>query len=218
VSERDRDGRGRDRSERDREKRSWREIDQSRDRGRSGVEPRGGNEPRLSDIRSERESKKYRAALDALFEKGGLAKAAETLLGKDAEPQKPDKVEPAREVVAPAAAAAAPAPAPAKEKEDSRAVLRKKVLDAVGKDEISRAVDKYVKHYGLPQDFEVLEQALDHQKAERVAEAMALLETMTAREKPKRSRTLIGKLRLIEETSDDSDLRAKATLIRQRLG
>lgn len=176
----------------------------------------------MSDVRSERESKKYRAALDALFEKGGLAKAAETLLGKDTEPARP---EPAREVVAPtgapgasAAATPATATAPAKEKEDSRAALRKKVLDAVGKDEISRAVDKFVKHYGLPQDFEVLEQALDHQKAERVAEAMALLETMTAREKPKRSRTLIGKLRLIEETSDDRELRARATLIRQRLG
>jgi hypothetical protein len=174
----------------------------------------------MSDVRSERESKKYRAALDALFEKGGLAKAAETLLGKDTEPARP---EPAREVVAPTGAAGASATpamatAPAKEKEDSRAALRKKVLDAVGKDEISRAVDKFVKHYGLPQDFEVLEQALDHQKAERVAEAMALLEAMTAREKPKRSRTLIGKLRLIEETSDDSELRARAALIRQRLG
>jgi len=175
----------------------------------------------MSDVRSDRESKKYRAALDALFEKGGLAKAAETLLGKETESPKP---EPAREVVAPSAASAAAAPAaaaapsPAKEKEDSRAALRKKVLDAVGKDEISRAIDKYVKQYGLPQDFEVLEQALDHQKAERVGEAMALLEAMTTREKPKRSRTLIGKLRLIEETSDDRELAAKATLIRQRLG
>ena len=69
----------------------------------------------------------------------------------------------------------------------------------------------------MPEDFEVLEQALEHTKPERIAEALAVLDKMLGREKPKRSKTLAGKLRFIEETSDDSDLKSQAALVRQKL-
>ena len=112
----------------------------------------------------------------------------------------------------PAKPAAAPPPA----KDDARAVLRKKVLEALGRDEISRAVDRYVKAHGWPNDFEILEQALEHNKPDRQTEAMTALEKLLEREKPKRSRTLAGKLRFIEETSD-GDLRDQAARIRAKL-
>ncbi|HEX8953459.1 MAG TPA: hypothetical protein VF945_16500 [Polyangia bacterium] len=195
-----------------------------------------------------RASKQYRAALDALFEKGEVGKLAEKLgpgspridphdlvrgthrgggdapamsgstpsgpsntTSPAAAPTPPSTAEraPAR---APAAAAAPPAP----QKEDGRAALRKKVLEALGRDDISRAIDRYVKAHGWPNDFEILEQALEHNKPERQTDAMAALETLLEREKPKRSRTLAGKLRFIEETSD-GDLRDQAARIRAKL-
>ena len=89
-------------------------------------------------------------------------------------------------------------------------------LEALGREEISRAVDRYVKAHGWPNDFEILEQALEHNKPERQTEAMEQLEKLLEREKPKRSRTLAGKLRFIEETSD-GDLRDQAARIRTKL-
>jgi hypothetical protein len=110
-----------------------------------------------------------------------------------------------------------PAPSPAaQQKEDARSVLRKKVIEALGRDEISRAIDRYVKAHGWPNDFEILEQALEHNKPDRQTEAMDALEKLLEREKPKRSRTLAGKLRFIEETSD-GDLRDQAARIRAKL-
>ena len=57
-------------------------------------------------------------------------------------------------------------------KEDGRAALRKKVIEALGRDEISRAIDRYVKAHGWPNDFEILEQALEHNKTDKQTEAM----------------------------------------------
>jgi type IV secretory pathway VirB10-like protein len=178
-------------------------------------------------------SKQYRAALDALFAKGEVGKLAEKMTpngprldphdlvrGGTGRPNDP----PATSAPTPSATPAptiervqkAPAAPPPPPKDDARAVLRKKVLEALGRDEISRAIDRYVKAHGWPNDFEILEQALEHNKPDRQAEAMAALEKLLEREKPKRSRTLAGKLRLIEETSD-GDLRDAAARIRAKL-
>jgi hypothetical protein len=223
----------------DRPKKSWREMDAMRDR--AGPRPSRDERDRKGpgNNMDARASKQYRAALDALFEKGEVGKLAEKLApGGRLDPadvvrgtQKSAASAPAFDGSAPSTAAApatansperAPAPPPhkpsAKEvaKEDARAVLRKKVLEALGRDEISRAVDRYVKAHGWPNDFEILEQALEHTKTERQTEAMTQLEQLLGREKPKRSRTLAGKLRFIEETAD-GDLRDQAARIRAKL-
>ena len=208
VSERDRD--------RDRAKKSWREIDKQRDGSRTSEPPRR-DDPRTR-AQEDRASKAYRAQLDALFERGEVGKFAEKLVsGRSDSPigqpmpaqKKPETAAPAQE---------APKPAPAEKQDDPRALLRKKILTAIGREEISRAVDKYVKAHGMPRDFEVLEQALEHNKEERLVEALTVLESMLERDKPKRSRTLIGKLRFIEETSGDAELVAFAGRIRGKLG
>ena len=237
----------------DRPKKSWRELDAMRGKPRPSRDDRGDSRSSGMDARA---SKQYRAALDALFEKGEVGKLAEKLTpggprldphdlvrghrgggGSDAPAMSGTSPTganagssnagasgasasggaasptPSASERAPAKAAAAPAP-PAKE--DGRAALRKKVLEALGRDEISRAVDRYVKAHGWPNDFEVLEQALEHNKPERQTEAMDALAKLLEREKPKRSRTLAGKLRFIEETSD-GDLRDQAARIRAKL-
>lgn len=208
----------------DRPKKSWRELDQQRGRPRP---PRSEDRPR-PDGMDARASKQYRAALDALFDKGEVGKLAEKLSGGGGRldpldvvrnTHRPPPAEPAaatppateREAIAPKTA---PTPSP---KEDGRAALRKKVVEALGRDEITRAVDRYVKAHGWPRDFEVLEQALEHSKPDRQGEAMAQLDQLLQRERPKRSRTLVGKLRFIEETSDSPELRQQAALLRAKL-
>jgi hypothetical protein len=225
----------------DRPKKSWRELDAMRDR----AAPRGPREDRDrgTDMNA-RASKQYRAALDALFEKGEVGKLAEKLSAPGGKLDPSDVVRgtrpstpspalnhrnpstptaPSPTASSPTAATAEAPPAPARKltaketaKEDARTVLRKKVLEALGREEISRAVDRYVKAHGWPDDFEVLEQALEHTKAERQTEAMAKLEDLLRSGKPKRSRSLAGKLRFIEETSD-GELRDQAARIRAKL-
>src|SRR5262249_37925 len=154
-------------------------------------------------------SKQYRAQLDALFAKGEVGKFAEKLAGGPPSTRTPEPPKPAP--------AQAPEPPPPP-KEDPRAVLRKKLQEAIGRDDISRAFDKYVKAHGMPADFELLEQGLEHNKSEKQLEVLAALDKLLDKEKPKRSRTLVGKLRFIEETSGDEDLGAAATRIRGRIG
>jgi hypothetical protein len=207
VSERDRG---------DRPKKSWRELDAQRDRAGAPQRRSDGPPPRAK-AQEERASKQYRAALDELFAKGEVGKMAEKLINSQRS-SPPMREMPAPKPAAPPAEAEAPkAPAPPPP-EDPRQVLRKKILAALGRDEISRAVDKYVKAHGMPADFEVLEQALEHHKNERIVEALNVLDTMLTKDKPKRSRTLAGKLRFIEETSDDPELRAHAARVRGKLG
>jgi hypothetical protein len=221
----------------DRPKKSWRELDANRGKPRPSRDERGDSRTTGMDAHA---SKQYRAALDALFEKGEVGKLAEKMSGPGAQRLDPHDLvrgthrgndspamsgagstsgtTTATATSAPerAASKAAPAPPPPPPKEDGRAPLRKKVIEALGREEISRAIDRYVKAHGWPNDFEILEQALEHNKPERQTEAMEQLEKLLEREKPKRSRTLAGKLRFIEETSD-GDLRDQAARIRTKL-
>jgi len=235
----------------DRPKKSWRELDAQRDRA-GPRPPRGEGRATHKDGMDARASKQYRAALDALFEKGEVGKLAEKLSGApgaridpqdlvrghrgggsggDAPAMSGSATKTAGTGTSGAGAATsatpttaereparttATAPAPTPQKEDGRAALRKKVIEALGRDEISRAIDRYVKAHGWPNDFEILEQALEHNKPERQTEAMNHLEQLLQREKPKRSRTLAGKLRFIEETAH-GELRDHAARIRAKL-
>ncbi len=201
----------------DKPKKSWREIDAVRDR--SQQRERGQRFEEKS--REVSNSKKYRAALEALFEKGGFDKVAE-ILGHGKEAEKESAPTPAP------APAPEPAPAPVEKRaaapaptggggDPNKAALRKKIVEAIGRDDITRAVDKYLAKWPLPDDWEVLEQALEHTDPARVEEVMGRLEALAGREKPRRARTLLGKLRYIEETGRSTDLAARAGALRGRL-
>lgn len=199
--------------DRERPKKTWRELDAARDKPRSS---QGGSErPRAEDVRA---SSRHRAALDALFEKGGFGKIIETMA-----PPKEARKEPVVSAAEPSAfraASRAPSAAPSVGeifKEDSKGVLRKKILEASSREAGSRTFDRYVKLYGLPSDFELLEQGLEHIKAERQTEVLGHLEHLLQKERPRRSRTLQGKLRLLEETSGAPDIAGQAARIRALL-
>src|SRR5262249_56695038 len=92
------------------------------------------------------------------------------------------------------AAAASPA-------DDSRLKRLAAVRDAVGASEITRAIDTYLKAFPWPEELEFLSAALEHRDQEVVAEALARLQTALAAGKPRRSATLAGRLRALEELS-----------------
>jgi hypothetical protein len=190
-----------------REKKSWREIDAGRDRGGAPVRKPVSPRERQHD---QQKSKQHRAALDALFEQGGFAKVAKAL-GHEPVVEAPPRT------VAADSAGGAPAPAPV-QVDEARVAMRKKIVEAIGRDEVSRAVDRYLAKWPLPDDWEVLEQVLDHTDEARVEEAFSKLEAKVAREKPRRARTMIGRLRYIEETSGSDSLRERATALRGKLG
>ena len=194
-------------SDRERPKRSWRDIDARREgssnRTGSAARPAGESPSEL------KASKAHRAALDALFAKGEVGKYAEKMgLGNA---QKP--VELARPAT-PAAPVEPPKPDP---KELERLTLRKKIIEGTSRDAVGRAFDRYAKSYGMPKDWELLERGLEHPRDERLAEVLSEIEALLEREKPRRTRTLDGRLRFIAETHDDTELRARAQAVRARL-
>ncbi len=185
-------------------------MDQARERGGSASSRSDGDR---ANKPNDRASSEHKAQLEALFAKGGLAKLAEVAQARS-------------NSSAPIVAAStptqgdegrAPAAPPAPPRDDAKLLLRAKILEALGREEISRAVDRYLKQYELPDDFEVLEQALEHTKQERVLETLDRLEKLLELRQPKRSRTLAGKLRLLAETASDDDVRARAEAVRPKL-
>jgi hypothetical protein len=176
-----------DNDERERPRKSWREIDAQRDRSGGGTRRTGDDRPR----KGQPSQKTYRAALDRLFESGGIAKLAGD----------------------------APKPEPSAA-DETRAKLAAKVRDALGPDDATRAVDGYLAKFGTPpEDFEFLGGMLQHRKDERVSEAIAALGGLLDKGlKPKRPRAIAAHLRTIEEVNDDAELRRAAAELRRRIG
>lgn len=213
-----------------RPKRSWREIDAQRDRSR-GPAPR--DQQRRQPLEQDRASKQHRAALEALFAKGGMGKIAEVMAsagrartpGQATEPPQattqseppppasPSTTNPSESPRAESAPAQPAIPAEVA----ARQTARKKVIEAVGRSEITRAVDRYLEQFGMPSDFEMLEQALEHQRDECVLDVLQALAGLLDRERPKRSRALAGKLRFLEETGAEGEVRELAARVRAKL-
>ncbi|PSM32011.1 hypothetical protein BVG81_002460 [Haliangium sp. UPWRP_2] len=230
----------------DRPKMSWRDIDKRRDgasHGKNGA-GRGG----LPTTQEEARQKQYRAALEAAFEKGELGKLADKLNltsrggattpapaaptpsnGSHANASSSQSPRPEPTARPAEVAAATPAASPAAEDKsgkkkvvgklaEDRSHLRKKLVEAVGRGEISRAAEKFLVRYPIPDDHEVLEQLLEHERESRVSEAIARIAHLLDRNQmPKRSRALCGKLRYIAETSRDTELKQAAQGLLTRL-
>lgn len=218
----------------DRPKRTWREIDKLRAGGTSHSS-RGGsaNDRPGPGSGEEARQKQYRAALEAAFAKGELGKLADKLsLSGRATPAEETKNAPAA-VSAPPAAPASPVPPSAgsptaaaaaskgaskKKPTEDKATLMRKLVEAGNRQEISRAAEKYLGRFPMPDDHEFLEQLLEHEKETRIAEAMQRIgELLDRRQVPRRTRALIGKLRYLSETAGNEELRDRAKQLLLRL-
>jgi hypothetical protein len=81
----------------------------------------------------------------------------------------------------------------------------KAVRDAIGRDDITRAVNGLLALGPLPADEEVLTQALEHRTEARVQEVLEILLTWLERNRPKRQATLKARLAGLVTNSDDTE-------------
>jgi len=217
---RDRNNRG------DRDRPSWREVDQMRDKSRSRDRDPMSKPASPAAMVAQ---KSYRAALERAFEAGTLGELAKTLTQKEErkpEPRPaptgtppPSAASPATSAADAGAPAPAPAPAPKDPDRENRQKMLVKIKDAEGRDPISRAVDAFLGKYPkLPDDYEVFTKVLSHRDDDRVRETLDRLEHMLLHgEKPRRGRTLVAQLRLLEDTHSDKDIREQAARVRAKL-
>ncbi len=224
----------------DRPKLSWREIDKRRAGGTSSSGGRGSAPSERPQHEEASRQKQYRAALEAAFAKGELGKLADklNLVGRAAPAEEARPATPPAATAAPAAATAAAAPAAAssppadsaapsesgkkatgkKKPTEDKASLMRKLTEAVNRQEISKAAEKYLARFPLPDDHEFLEQLLEHEKETRIREAMTRIsELLDKRHLPRRTRALIGKLRYLTETNPLDDIREMAKNLLARL-
>jgi hypothetical protein len=209
----------RDRKDRDdRDRKSWREIDQMRGKSRSRDDAKPAS-PAAAVAQ-----KSYRAALERAFEAGKLEELAKTLSRTD-EPKAQPAPSQGKPAAAPASAAPAsaqqnptPPPAPRDPERENRQKMLVKIKETEGREPISRAIDAFLAKYPkLPDDYEVLTKALAHRDDDRVKLTIEQLDHLVLREKPRRARTLVAQLRLLEDTHSDPDVRACASKVRAKL-
>lgn len=215
----------------------------------SSGRPSGSQPGRPSASQEDHRQKQYRAALEAAFAKGELGKLADklNLLGRGGPPAGTNSDEKGGEATNGGSAAATPtsgaaatpasgqplaatATATAPDEEagkkggkkkpvEDKLSLRRKLLEAAGRQEITRIAEKYLARWPLPDDPEFLEQLLEHEKETRIREALDRLGILLDRgQMPRRSRALCGKLRYISETGFDPELQSVAQNLLTRLG
>jgi hypothetical protein len=176
------------RSSRDRDI-SWSEIDKARDRSQHvrRDERRGRRKP--SSVTG---LQRYKSDLDALFERGTAGKLVKGI---------------ARQA---GLAVAGGLP--------ERQQALRAILDAVGPEGIRRAVDEFSAKFGeLPDDPEVLTQALVHPDETRVMDAMQRLHRYVAGHVPPRKALLLQRVKEVESRSETPELRELASQVRDLL-
>jgi hypothetical protein len=210
-------GNRKDRGDRDRP--SWREIDKRREKSHSRDRDPMAKPASPAAMVAQ---KSYRAALERAFEGGKLEELARTLSRRDEPkpaPQAPSSPPPA--AAAPAEGNAfppAPAPAPKDPERENRQKMLARIKETEGREPISRAIDAFLAKYPkLPDDYEVLTKALAHRADDRVRATLEQLDAMLGREKPRRARTLVAQLRLLEDTHSDKELREAAAKVRGKI-
>ena len=180
---RDNNGSGND----DRPKKSWREIDQSREKGSARRESGGGSNPRLERSQAYRS---YKTQLNKLFDGGGIMPEAlgDKLGGSGVATDAKARKE--------AAAAIAAATSP-------------KVMRA--------ALQAFVAVHGFPEDEEVLAKVLDMGEESAILKAIETLAALQADGRLKRAASLKARLKTAQMTQDDPDIRSAAAALLGKL-
>jgi hypothetical protein len=169
-------------------KRSWREIDRNKDRS----DHRQSDGPKRGPKGQAAASRSHRTALDRLFNSG---KVGDLVKKRDL-----DTGVAAEDLDGP-----------------SRRKLTEKIEQATDKDAKIAAIDAYLEQFSLPPDFDVLSQMLDHPDPDVVGEAMDKIESLLESQKPRRARTLIARLKTLQDLSEWGKLRRRASALLEKL-
>jgi uncharacterized small protein (DUF1192 family) len=172
----------------------------------------GGAAARSSGSRQDaQETKKHRAALEALFAprqepepdsgKGGARKIARDGAGVKAV---------SRIVLAP--------PPQSDPQATERQRLLGKLLGAEGRPKIAKAATEFLRAgFTFPEEQDVYLQLLEHTDETHVRSAIDMLATLLVGELPKRRAVLESRLRRIEQFAEDADTRRAAERLRRRV-
>lgn len=183
--------------QREREKRSWSERQHGRTQSYHGDQ---FVRPEVA-ARQAAAAKRYRAALEALFDK--KPEAAEKIekivptvnLPRVVETQVPDD-----------------------QGSNKRQDLLRRISTAQGSKAISDAIEAFLAAgHTLPDDQEIFLQMLEHRDERRVREAIAQLDRLLAGQLPKRKPVLLQRLKRIEETADEAETRNAAANLRRKV-
>jgi hypothetical protein len=148
------------------------------------------DEPKRQTKEATGAQKQYRATLDRLFDQGEAGR----LLGKNRTTEKVDA------------------------KADTRLSLIRAVRDAIGRDDITRAVDKLLELGSLPQEEEVLTQAIEHRDEAKARMALEGLLSWLDRNRLRRQATLKARLQGMVDNANDDETRELARKVRDKLG
>jgi hypothetical protein len=178
-------GKGRDESS----KKSWREIDQGKDRSSHRQDSQRGAGGAQADRLQQQNSHEYRAyksQLNKLFSGTGLSTSSPNAL--------PDSIK-----------------AKLTDSESGQLALARKqaakaIIDAANAAEISRALDAYRTEHGFPEEAEVLAKLLDVSAEEIVLQALQTLTTLQADNRLKPSASLKMRLKSVQVSHDDPDI------------
>jgi hypothetical protein len=100
---------------------------------------------------------------------------------------------------------------------DSKLAKIKAVRDAIGRDDITRAVDALLAMGPLPQDEEVLTQALEHRNEGKIQEVLSTLLSWLERNIPKRKATLKARLSGMISNADEAETKELAQRVLDKL-
>lgn len=235
-----------DRNDRRRDRLSWAEIDKIRDKSRTRDRDPMQKQSSPVALNAQRSYKAALERAFASGKLGELAKTL-SRTGEDVRPPAPpghhqaaappsagapppsaptsssdSEPESAASPASPMGPTAASAPAaagvPRDPDREAKQKLLAKIREAEGREAVTRAVDAFVSKYPkLPDDVEILTKCLGHRSDDRVRCTLDQLSTLVERDKPRRARTLVAQLRMLEDTHGDPDIRAQAGRVRARL-
>ncbi len=172
----------------DRPKKSWREIDQSKDKNRTRSESSG---PGGTGSRGQRSAaySNYKTQLNKLFDGGGLPQLVADRLG-------------AQNVAAPA---------------QTRKSAAAAICEAKAPKAVRAALEAYEAAHGFPEDEEVLAKLLDMSDEILVLQALQVVEKLVDAKSLKRGASLKARIKTAQLTLDDPDIRQTASRLLTKL-
>lgn len=191
-------------SDDERPRKSWREIDKAKDRSVHRKEERSAFEDRRKGAHRK---KSYKAALDRLFESGKIADLVEAQVGGGAKGTKGARGE-----------KDAKSEKGAKSAGGNRIKALARIRDAGNRDEVTEAANAFWERFGeLPEDLEIWGRILEHRNPSRQLDAMERIDSLLDAQEPKRSRAMVGQLRMIRDIGDDPEMSELAIKLIERL-
>ncbi len=184
-----------DRDDRDRYDRpSWKEIDRRKDKksGSGG----GGRSGRLDERKVTTGYHRYKDDLDSLFDSGEASDMIKQVMKKapkDKGRKKESKGPPRRQE------------------------LLRKIREAASTTALTDLLDEFLAEWDLPEDIEILTQALDHPDEDVQKDALEKISSYLDGKIPKRPSLLRSRVRRLAAHSDDEDVAELARAVNRKL-